>query len=464
MNDNRNKRNLLTLSIIWFIISTVLNVLFTIEQYDYTHKVLIIATFISYILCIYTWISAGNRILSLYNFFIVYLLFSNMGQFLLHLIGFEELPLSIYNQFQNTKLNQILSFQLLCVSSMNIGTALFVRKSENRISINKQIECFPIKKRDLWDKPLDIIMFISLGYVVFHAIKLIILRQEVNDYIDFYEQKASMGSFIGAIFELLAIVLPLRAIYKGKYVKLITTIFIFLIVIYNFLGSRSLSIRYLGALIIYLPVVKPQLFVRKYIGIWIISAVIGFSLIGFISQMRKGEYEVTESLGLSLAKTSIEMGTSVNTLGYTIEVVKQTGTHYQTILYTWLTGLFSSTVTHSIGLEEHGFSLADWITRLQNKSSGLGYSFFAEAYENYGWYGWIYTLFYAWLIVMLEIRSYQKISQGKFFFATFVLAILCKQIFYARGEMIYILSSLRVCFYLVVLCIIFKSFYYKIIK
>lgn len=65
---------------------------------------------------------------------------------------------------------------------------------------------------------------------------------------------------------------------------------------------------------------------------------------------------------------------------------------------------------------------------------GFGFSYIAEAYLNYGWFGWIFILLYGILIARLENMAYQDIMNGCFFKITFLLW-LAKQVFFARADL-----------------------------
>lgn len=158
----------------------------------------------------------------------------------------------------------------------------------------------------------------------------------------------------------------------------------------------------------------------------------------------------------NLQDTISEMGSSEIPAVYTIKYVNGGGFLYQTILYTLLHGFLPTSVMDVLGLSVHNVSLSTWVTEYANHTySGLGYSFIAEAYMNYGKVGWIFVMIYGWFIAMAENSAYKRIIEGKYLYATVMLAILSQQIFYARANLVLIDTYYRYSVYILIAWIIF---------
>ena len=89
---------------------------------------------------------------------------------------------------------------------------------------------------------------------------------------------------------------------------------------------------------------------------------------------------------------------------------------------------------------------------------GLGGSYIAESFANFGWYGCIYTLFYGWMIAFLEGYAYQNLnSSQKRLLSIAILALLLRQVFYARAQLDLCAFDLRMLFLIWLVTIVFNK-------
>lgn len=120
-------------SFLWLIIGAIM--FYSKESDTTTHNLLVIYCLMSYMFCIYNWVSAGNKLLSMYNLFILYALFSNLGQSILTLLPDTDLFLKIYVKYSYPDICDALRFQGLCIAGLGLGTALYIQRPDNNISL-----------------------------------------------------------------------------------------------------------------------------------------------------------------------------------------------------------------------------------------------------------------------------------------------------------------------------------------
>lgn len=454
MKRNTSSELVLRVGIIWFFLAVVLSLLINVKS-EASHNILTITCFLSYILSFWTWLKTGGNMASLYTVFILYAMFSNLGQSILYLFNLSEL-LSIYYVYNLSEISEMLRFQLLCIAALNVGSALYIYN-------NRQINIFDVKiqKRENTKSKssfLEVLLLISIVWMIVYSLYQLRLRQTV-DYSDIVETRDPVSK----IPYFLSVVLSFYFLFQGKYIRLSIISFIWLLFAFFLAGTRSMGIVYAGALVIMALLVKPELFKGKKVLIWMVVAIPAFALISAISDFRTstlGNAEISLESGVFYGAlgTISEMGLSERPAIATIEFIKNGGAHVQTILYTVLHGLIPTAPLQLIMPAGSDISLSAWVTEYENHEySGLGYSFIAEAYMNYGIWGWIFTLLYGYLITGLEITSYKKINEGKYLFPAVVLTVLSKQIFFARANLLLIHTYYRYALYIWIGWLIYKS-------
>lgn len=424
---------------------------------------LTIACLVAYISCLYTWLHNGNRLYSLYVIFVLYAMLSNLGQSILFLFGMPSEDLLLYTRESMDEINNMLLFQGLCISAFNVGVSLYLRRRGHTLTHDDQIELQSstvTKAKTGNDAALNVLLFISLGYAVITCLQMIILRQEV-DYMKLYEiRTADGGNVFTAFLTFLSLFLGIRALLKDHNRRLVISCYIFLILGYMVTGSRGLAFPYIGVLLAVIPGIYPKYFKGKYNIIWLSTFFLFLIISGMISITRGSTLNnasiVRGSAFDFITGAVSEMGASARPAVITMSMNDHGFPHFQTILYTLITYLIP--LTNKIPLlETQNIVLSDWVTSMADSNSGLGYSFIAEAYMNYGWFGCIFVGIYGWFIVFAENKSYQLLRTGVNFFTIALLLILCKQIFYARAEILMVGSTLRFCLYCYIVSLFIKK-------
>lgn len=461
---HKNNIKALLVAIVWMIIALIIREYMQYSISESVHNILTILNLFGYLLCMYSWIACGNRAISIYNLFILYALLSNLGQSILFLCSVHWTLLSVYINSTIAEVNYMLAFQLLCIAALNLGATTYNYKRKNCISIQEQVAHYSKARPSMYNAKVEPILmgllFISLAYILMMALKMLLLRQSV-DYGDLYAIKAGWGGFYGQIIGVLSLVLCLRFIFRKRYIKIIYSWLVTLICIYMVVGTRSLMLPYLSILVITLPVTYPQFFKKKYIPVWIGLFIIGFTLLGVVSAYRQSSIDAASlSTGNSFwdyfIDTISEMGMSTRTSLLTIEAINNGFPTHQTILNT-IINAFVPFVSNVEWIKAEYISCSTWVTDYaQSYHSGLGYCFIAEAYMNYGKYGWIILLAYGWFLAYGENTAYRRIMQGKYLYALILLVILSRQVFFARGQFDLIGGTIRISIYLSIIWFMIK--------
>ena len=454
-------------SIIWLFVALVFSGVVDYQSAQSAHTITTVLLICSYALCIYYWVSSGNRILSLYNFFILYAFFSNAGQSLLYILGLPDEFLNVYGDGSLSSIVRMLVFQYLCVSALGVGCAYFLNQQKCP-PITVALQNSTILKQNVVRKSYEpffwVVLLSSFLYVLFYAIKMVVLRQSI-DYGELYETRSEWNTTSYQFANLFVLLFCYYFLFRKLKTKIIYFILFIIIVCYMLSGSRGLAISFLCIFLIMLPITNPDLFKRKYYAVWIIGSIFFFSLLSVISSNRTSmlndALNTEQNLLMNLYGTISEMGMSARTVTFTMDAIDQGNVDYhQTILYTLITSLVPFTNDLAI-LEEQYLPLATWVSHYAGSyTTGLGYSFIAEAYMNFGWWGWLFMLLYGWFIAYAEITAYRKILNGRYYWALCLLIILSRQVFYARAQIELIGGVLRLLEYLTIVFFILRSLYY----
>ncbi len=449
--------------IVWLILGLLVNYIFNGAS-DSEHLVLVIYCFLSYCLCIYNWIKRGNRFTSIYILFVTYALFSNLGQSLIYLFAESQFPLIIYSSYTMESICEMLRFQGLCIAGLNLGTILHIN-NKSRVISNEELVLWyhrtPHNKHYADNYLLDTLLYISLFLVFIFANKQIIVRQSVS-----YNDLTSMGS-ISMLPRFASIALGFICIFRKRHKDIIIYSWIYFLLVFMIAGTRSTALPYLGALTITVPFVYPQVIKSKYIPLWALAAFIGFAFISVISSSRQSTlgsgFEI-DSIWLSFVNTIQEMGGSARPV---IETMHNPISGYpQTILYNILLIFIPSNLLDFVTPEAWHTHLGTWINTLHSENNEWGFSFLAETYLNFGELGCFFMILYGYILSFLENTSYKKIINGNYLFAACFLSILCRQIFFARGQFGLCIDFCRPSLYIFIIYLLFfpkhnKSFKYK---
>lgn len=438
------RRKQLFLSLIWLIIA-LLSALLLSDSSKVTHVVLALLTTFSYFLCAYSWIKAGCRFVSIYMFFLAYAYLCNCGQSLLYIFGVPFEFLSSYWNLSIEGVSYALRFQLVCIAALNVGTCLALMNKDNCVSINQLkfwYRNLSNATANAADTRLFPIMMLLLAGTLYTTIEIAQLRSTMSYRDWMYEGVYAADSRF--YFSYFYAFLSLRSVLRKQHILLVYLSWLFFIVLFMSLGLRTQTIPYISFFIVTLPITHSRLFQKKFYPVWIVSGFMFVILLGIISSTRVNEsVDLSEAnreagLAVSFYTAMADVGGPAETTGLTMELVDNGLPHYQSILYSIITVIPKRVFKLPSRLfEVQGWEAMSSPGSFMSKKAGLpgfGFSFIAEAYLNYGWFGWIFVLLYGFIIAGAENMAYRDIMNNSFFKITFLLW-LAKQVFYARADL-----------------------------
>lgn len=448
-----------TLSLVWLIALLFLAFSGVSDNSILLHNVYVVLGTISYLLCIYNWVKYGNKLISIYVVFVLYMMMSHIGQSLLSLIAVPNELLELYSRFDTPTLTKYLRYQMLCPAALNVGTVFAISKPGRLLPYNECVVACQNNQLCRKNEPfLDFVLFVCLFYSAYKAVSFIILRQTV-DYADFFEQRTAANS-VFRLIRFFSLFLGLRYIYINKYRNLVYSIWTFLILAYMVGGSRGTAISYVACMVLTLPLTNPSLFIKRRMVYWLLGGVFAFSLLSVITASRSSalsseSFSSTEGLAMNIASTMSEMGGSAKTVVYSMQAIENNNIpHCQTNLYFLLAVPLPASVVESLGLPN--IQLAEWVTEYAGSYwSGLGYSCIAESFVNYGRWGWLWFILYGFFIAYSECYIHRKWAKGEIFVPCLLAIYLAVQVFYARAEIYQSQGTARFCFYLYILYALF---------
>lgn len=463
----KQKRSFIYFSILWLLLAIVIatNV---VEPTDSAHNLFTILNLISYGLCFYYWISSGCRAVSIYTLFVAYCLLSNLGQSVLYLFFVPDELLFLYSFVSFEGIVKMLRFQYLCISGLALGTALYVSKTNRCVSLKEQQEAYTnsIPQSSQIDGLLNVLLYVSLGYFVLVSVRLIVMRQTMT-YSEIFDAGRGMEqNLITSFLKYFYALLPLYFIFKKKHTSFILIVLLFAVAAFMYSGARGLAIPSFCILLITAPLVKQKWFKKKYSIVWIVAAFVFFASLSFLSFARSmsvgSRLDEDKTVLMYAASTVSEMGGSAIPAALTIEAVDNGSLHrYQSIASTLVRAAipFSSGLTF---IKESDFNLSDWITNYANSFySGLGFSCIGELYMNYGWFAWIFMIFWGWFISYAENSAYKRLEKGKYLYALILLVIICTLVPWARGEFQRVQGVLRDSIYIAIIWGLYDAYIVK---
>lgn len=442
-------------AVAWMLASIIVALLFT-ESSVFMHNIFTVLCMASYFFCFRNWIKSGARAVSLYTFFVFYMMLCNLGQSILYLFMVPEELLTMYNRFSMEQIVPELRFQLLCASALNLGTCLYVHKPGVTVALSEQTVVYkhtvPVKRKT--DIIFDLLLFSSLIYFLLVCVRMIGMRQTM-DYAEFFESGRGVGEgLLVNLAKFFSLTLSFWALLTKRYTSTVYTSLLIIVIVTNLVGARGLSISYIAILMITLPITHPHWFKKKTIWIWALGGFFAFASLSVISTTRQSELsgDVLASeygMGYNAMATIAEMGRSAGPTIYTMEAGG--GEFRSPSILVDLVRAFIPLSSRLSIVKENNFNLSDWATDLTgNSNSGIGFSCIAELFLNLGWFGWIIMIVHGYLIAYAENRAYRGVMVGRYAYAVCLLAILCSLIPWARGEFLRAIAALRYTLYVVI--------------
>jgi hypothetical protein len=440
-----------------------LSVFYIYEHYTkFSHDLVTLMAVLTYYFTLANWVLTGNRAFSIFSAFVLASLFFNLGQSIL--FSFTNFPIvgGVYNLYSPSEVFYMVKYQLICAAGLYLGSSLYLRKKKNRVSLYEISSHYKANNNFGIFKPKDIVpeilLYVSFAVTFSYSVYQIVLSQSLS-YSELYETRETISDF----FYFGATIFGLYFIFQKRHIKLVLGGWIWFLLAFYLTGTRSLGLVFMGALIFVLPILYPLLFQKKFIPIWIVGLMLSLISFNIISQSRQGNsvYSLGEETDfiVLIYKSIQEMGYSQTPTLTTISYIRQGGEHKQTILYNILLGIFPSVWLNELVPDEWSHvSLGGWATEQEigpDSTYGLGYSWIAEAYMNYGAWGWIFTLIYGYFIASAENYSLKRIMQGRYLIAICLIAILCRQIFFARAQLNLVVPFYKATMYILIFWFIF---------
>lgn len=461
--NKRYNTTILISSVIWMFLALCANSIFADGITERVHTILTLLCLLTYLIGIINWCKVGCRFLSAYVLFMLYAMFSTIGQPIAYLLNVSGELLSVYAFHSIVEVNRYLRFLLLCISGMNVGVAIALFKKRNCVGLDDQIKSYTHNTfKSKYSQILNILTVISWSYVILNCLKMLVMRQSYG-YAEFYDMRVASNSMLDLLLSTTAVILFFWSVFHKKHTNILYVCVLITMFLYMIIGVRTQAISMLAILCICTPITHPQFFKKKFIPLWIVMAIFAFAGIGLIATFRTGtigtsSFTTGNTLIDSLYETITEMGFSARTAILAMEAIDYGFPHHQTILTSIING-FIPFVSNLPLIQNETMHLAEWITDYaMSYNNGIGFCFIGEMYVNFGKLGWIFMIFYGWLVAFLENFAYKRIIKGKWLLAFCILFVLCEQIFYARGEMVLTMGDIRACVYISIIWLIIKMF------
>ena len=423
----------------------------------------VVVMLLVYLFAFIAWGRTGHKYTTVYMMFLIYGFTSNAGQFFIRFIdpnGVFSFT-SLFSGYSNETLTKVAIFQSACIACLNCGALI---GAGSRLSKDKEetVASLNNKKDNSFSLLGKIVFILLLLLVLYDAISFFQVRRSMS-YAEGVSVETGLGTYTSYIFSVLMLYLMFSS--EGKRLRTLMLTVGFISALYFLSGTRSRAIPLLSSLAIIARLKYPKLFNRKNILIAIPLLFLGLAITSAIAFTRTssiGTIAITGVLSekgiLYLVKQALyEMGMSARTVALTIQSFESAGMqHQQTILYCLVLAVIPRPLLLRIGITAPTIgSLSAFATG--GNTSGAGFSFLAEFYFNFGLWAVIPMFLYGFVITRLESIADENVHYGRFLFAAAVYTILCKQIFFARGQFDYIYNYLRNTVYLMILWWIFSG-------
>lgn len=367
--------------------------------------------------------------------FVAYLF--TFSQSLLLPLGLVPEKLNLLYKFSSSVLLEAQLFTLICLAFYHIGCVLGGSKNiADQEHDNRLFES--IKKVGMY---LLIISFVPFVINIFQMMSEV-FRSGYGGLYNKSDVAVGLSAVIMNIaeyFQPALICLLVATTFNKTKQKLIYVLFVAIILINLYLGARSEAVIFLVLLLLYnhyyvAPLKGFRLFVFMFAG---------FLFLSFLSVVG----EVRSEVGRSFAdygyafiekittdnlviKAVCEMGGSMFPLASTIELVPNSYPFRGGSTYFYA---FTSVIPNLNFWDVHPAmlyaNLGDWLQNVLQLTYGPGYSLVAEAYINWGWFGFIFFILYGWVngrIFTLVAKKNVLIRPDLFCFVMIILILTIK--------------------------------------
>lgn len=392
---------------------------------------------ILYLICVYTWYYQTKELLCPYIvFFTVMYLFccgECIGWFSGLDLGSKDMwPRNDHGINHSVLLNGV-CYTIICINCFHIG-ALIMENGTN------------IRNRKLWDSANVISCFRSMGKILLIiAIPAFIatmaqdvLSVKMGGYGNYYESRMARTA-IFRIFSILSnyyqpCMLLLLIAYRDKkiYRRIILVMMFLDVALSLYIGGRSGAVMtLLGLVLAYHYFIKkftkPQLF---------IGGGVGYVILAFLNAIASTRHIANRNLFTAIQAIPQEMGNAIGEmigeLGWNITSICWTqllvpayfnfryGMSYLVSLISWIpSSIFGG--THPA--DTYG-ALANWLQKALGMGYGPGYTMVAEAYINFGNYGFLVMIIEGMIIAYVLSSVRRNYVENNIFGATFQILII----------------------------------------
>lgn len=384
-----------------------------------------------------SWYLIEKNAISVYIFFMLFSVLFYLGQPLAFLLGAQESALKVYSIriYSYPVLNETLVFVLISYMLIHIGGILAKNTNQKLVSENVDYKNYNYSM-DLTGKILFLISIIPTLILIINSIRAVMTLGYIGLFISI-NTIAVNGGIIGILagFFVPSIYLLLIANSKNKIkIRLYSFIFFVYILAIFMLGSRGEnSIYLLGFILIWHNMIKP--IKGKNLIKLVLFGLIGVFVLAIISQVRAyiNSGDIGNILNNSMQNTNLlgivrdifsEFGITLLVPATIIDKVPNVIPFYngKTLVNFFLTLIPNTFWEINPGLKDGTLEglVTPFISR--GKVGGVGGSFLAEIYYNFGYFGYIILPIYGIILTKLtESLNFITSNENKlnFFFALY---------------------------------------------
>ena len=425
-----------------------------------------------YAFVIYSCIKVLNGFSSLYFYFVIYLFLCNAGQTLLHAFNIEWIGLNVYSLYGNDLVLNMVYFQCLCIVFLQIGALCM--HDNTKLEYAEAKEYYVRLVRSYSSSVLAYYAYIIVSMIMIIQYTAKVFTRASMGYGEFYYSESS-ATGVSLLLTVAFFILLFSNIWFEQSDNRKNVVYCFagiIVVLMLIIGARSQTIPILVG-ILYLRRLKGLSIGEQYSFVKKVRIIIaGIALIFLLSVI--GEYRnlsLSDFSGMSLGsifgggffRSMInliqEMGASSRCTLETISRIEASGTKDPTIVYAVLKAFINTKVLSVFGMNIPVENLSTWVTRMGSGQLGTGawgYSIIAEAYYDYGQFGFLIMFFLGAMWSTLERLIRKGLSKGHVFSSMAGVYLLSYLVFAARSELLLYSVPARYCFYIAILCMAFR--------
>lgn len=360
----------------------------------------------------------GN-VISMTNFFLAGLFLFAFGQSTLWIFNIEDIERDVLESHSAKTVYEGLRYSLLCLDCFILSVIFFAKNVRKQLSSKKRLDkssqlygiakifavvsCVPFLMKNLF----RIIISLTFGYVGVYSISHPLFSHPLLLFVADWFEPAIIALLISTRGErrhkFYQIILVLCALAKmiigGRSIALV----IIMVLILDFYSTKSKKMRIKDVLLVLSCTILLMLILNVVQSI----RSEGNKNLQMVYEAINGEIKS----GGFITDIFAEFGWSISPLLYTMEAIPyKTMYRYGATYWYSLLGLIPNLGFWSIHPAKVNASLADWLDGVLNTTSQPGYSFIAETYINFAFYGCILFILFGFLISKCQkvLSSNQK--------------------------------------------------------